>query len=251
MTLYFDNESSKASSFTLPTTTTSAIIQINQNKSNTYYPRVLCFVPSKVSSGSKLEAIVTIWLSKCDHYIITSTEANKKLNVIKVLNHSDVTFHSLWNVVHPAWLHIAKNYLNDFDWFVKLDDDSYFVPSNFKYFVKDFNPEEFYYLGHVMHEFMKPINDPKALFNLGAGHALSRASLRRLSQYLPKSDVENAAPVEKQCPNWMTWAEDVFLGECLHLAGGIGHPNHTRDEWGRERFMAFTPSSNFLTIRRP
>lgn len=134
---------------------------------------------------------------------------------------------------------------------MKLDDDSFFVPANFKSLVKSYNPEEFYYLGHQMHEQSKRKTDPKALFNLGAGHALSRASLRRLAQYLPGSDVENSAPVEKQCPRKVTWAEDVTLGECLYKAGGIGHPNNSRDEWGRENFMAFDPLSNFLTIRRP
>ncbi|KAH9257285.1 hypothetical protein BASA81_004442 [Batrachochytrium salamandrivorans] len=211
-------------------------------------PLVFCWVPSRHASSPLMEKIVNTWLSTCDKFIFTATQANPKLNVVKIDYPTDK---QLWNMIHPAWSYVEKHYGEDYDWFVKLDDDSYFSAPNFKFLVRNYDPEGYYYLGHQMHEVSKRADDLQAWFNLGAGHALSRASLRRMALHLPNSDNPNRVPKGQQCPQVYTWAEDVKLGECLYKAGGIGHPNNTRDAWGRENFMAFLPESNFLTVRRP
>ncbi|KAH9257281.1 hypothetical protein BASA81_004438 [Batrachochytrium salamandrivorans] len=211
-------------------------------------PRVFCFIPSRHTTSPLMEKIAQTWISTCDKFIFTATQANPKLNVVKI---DYPTTANLWNMIHPAWSYIEKHYGKDYDWFVKVDDDSYFSGANFKHMVKDFNPEDYYYLGHQMHEVNKRADDPRAWFNLGAGHALSRASLRKMALYLPNSDSPNRVPKDQQCPPTNTWAEDVELSTCLHIVGDIGYPNNSRDAWGRENFMALLPADNFLATRHP
>jgi hypothetical protein len=38
----------------------------------------------------------------------------------------------IWTKTRLAWMHAYTNHLNDFDWFVKADDDTYIEVSNLK-----------------------------------------------------------------------------------------------------------------------
>ncbi|KAH9261905.1 hypothetical protein BASA81_000561 [Batrachochytrium salamandrivorans] len=209
------------------------------------HPTVFCWVPSKTHIGPVLKRITKTWLSTCDKFIITSTQSNPEFNVVKIDYPTDK---QLWNMIHPAWTYVEQNYIDQYDWFVKLDDDSYFSAGNFKHLVREVDPESFYYVGGQLYMVQ---GKESTLFNTGGGYALSRASLRRLALYLPQSARENRVSKEQQCDEELTWAEDVKLGKCLHLAGGIGYPNNSRDAWNRERFMIFQPERSFLKARRP
>ena len=147
-------------------------------------PRVLCWVPTRKASGDVIEDIWTTWAKSCDKVVFTSVEANPEYNVVHVQYPTDK---NLWNIIHPAWTYVEEHLLNDYDWFVKLDDDSYFCGENFKYMVKDLDPDGNWYLGHTVIYSARRVDDPQAEFNLGAGHALSRGSLRDLGPFLPDS----------------------------------------------------------------
>ncbi|ROT63416.1 putative glycoprotein-N-acetylgalactosamine 3-beta-galactosyltransferase 1, partial [Penaeus vannamei] len=46
-----------------------------------------------------------------------------------------------------AFRHAYLHYYNDYDWFVKADDDTYFIMENLRYWLHDKDPEVPYYYG--------------------------------------------------------------------------------------------------------
>jgi hypothetical protein len=132
--------------------------------------------------------------------------------------------------------------LEKFDWFVKLDDDTYFSADNFKHVVRNLDPEAPAYLGHTSYHLDYP-------FNLGAGHAISRGTLRVLGPRLPGPD-EAQDRKDFHCDRKLTWAEDWQFAKCLKKAG-VATVVDSRDSLHRETFMAWLVSDNFLAVRRP
>lgn len=85
------------------------------------------------------------------------------------LTHLDTTArHSF--IQHRALL--ADRFLDDYEWFAKIDDDSYFSPDNFRHLTSTLDPEEYHYLGHTQYHW-----GPNNLFNLGE---LSIIPMRRI-----------------------------------------------------------------------
>lgn len=193
-------------------------------------PRVFCWVPVRQTKGRVADIISNTWISTCDGYVIIHANETK----------------GLWNLVHPAWSLVAHRFGAQYDWFVKLDDDSYFSAENFKHLVSNFNPHDYYYLGHAIYSGSHG-------FNLGGGYALSQALLRSIAPYLPTSSRNQTSNNHNnnKCEATETWYEDVEMSKCLHLiAAAAGTPNNSRDVWHRETFMAFTPENNLFTVRR-
>jgi len=91
--------------------------------------------------------------------------------------------------------------------------------------------------------------DPTAPFNLGGTYAVSRGTLRRVGPFLADSKKRLPPGSKKKCHRYKSWAEDVNFGDCLQLAG-VGTPNRTLDEWGRESFTSGTVMLPFWTVRR-
>lgn len=147
-------------------------------------PRVFCWVPSRASYGPVLERILATWARSCDLMVFIALQDNRELNVIKVAH---PTNQQLWNMIHPSWLYISRTFLSEYDWFVKVDDDSYFSGDNFKALVQSLNPKAYHYLGHTAWDHIKPISSPFARFNLGGAHAVSQSTLRRIASFLPDS----------------------------------------------------------------
>jgi len=110
--------------------------------------RVLCWIPSKDAHGEALEAVWTTWAAHCDKLIFTSAQANKSRNVVALQLPPLGTERGLWNIVVPGWRHIYKH-VDEFDWFVKADDDTYFSGDNFKHLVRSLDPDAPHYLGHT------------------------------------------------------------------------------------------------------
>ena len=213
-------------------------------------PRVLCWSPVKEPGGLPVDEIRHTWGRHCDRLVFTSKEGDAEKGVAAL--ESVVHSRSLWNIVHPGWAHVAATYADDYDWFIKLDDDSFFVTENFKLWARDLDPEnEFHYVGHSVSQ-----SNTQPLFNLGAGHGVSRKTLKAIAPYLPDTK-GSPIPDDKRCARTVTWAEDVEFRNCLmHVGNAINEPKlwiptETRDRHGRYRFMAFPPNDNIVTVKRP
>uniref|UniRef100_A0A914W1S2 N-acetylgalactosaminide beta-1,3-galactosyltransferase n=1 Tax=Plectus sambesii TaxID=2011161 RepID=A0A914W1S2_9BILA len=99
--------------------------------------------------------------------------------------------------------YIYANYLNDFDWFFKVDDDSYVVVENMRKLLNRYNSTDHHYFGYKWeHELWTGFHSG------GAGYVLSRTTFKLLVDSLSNRNV---------CAEG--WAEDVEVGRCLHNLG--------------------------------
>ena len=226
--------------------------------------RILCLVPSRWPPSSRLRTIKETWGAHCDHLVFTAAHSAaasgaygvdiEKLDVALDVTNEAVgsggsskgaggggVARDLWTVTHKAWTHVHETWGEEYDWFLKTDDDSFFIPENLRRFVAQskLDPDAAYYLGHTVFSADIPAN-------LGAGYVLSREALRRVAPNLPSSRAY--AGRESGCTATGTWAEDNKLARCLHEIGI--KPYDTRDATGRERFMPFTPVAMLHTVRK-
>ena len=84
---------------------------------------------------------------------------------------------SLWCKTKKAFIHVYENDIDDFDWFLKADDDTYVVVDNLRSFVAARDPADPVYFGfnfkaHVRQGYMSG----------GAGYVLSKEAVRRFVQ---------------------------------------------------------------------
>jgi glycoprotein-N-acetylgalactosamine 3-beta-galactosyltransferase len=118
---------------------------------------------------------------------------------------------------------------NDYDWYLKADDDTFIFVDNLKTFLKTKNSSH-----PVTYGFdFRTIVD-RGYHSGGAGYVLSNEALQRIGLKL----TENV----EYCPNSGT--EDVDIAKCLRKLGV--YPEKSIDEKGRERFHPFDVATHLL-----
>jgi hypothetical protein len=243
-----------------PTTTTTPsplptkhnTINVNTSvtsNNNQTHNRILCWAPIRDANSKLLIRIHNTWGPRCDKLLFTSSTSNETLGVIQVPH--VVRNSQLWAQVHAVWTYLAENYLNqDYDWFVKLDDDTYFSPDNFRYVVRNKNPKtEMVYIGHQL------FNRGQS-YVIGACYSISRRMLEIIAPHLPHSnqtqDVNGNLLVK--CRNTHTWSEDLEFRNCLRLIDSKNWlPKYSWDRYGREYFHALHPNEvqKLLRVTNP
>merc|ERR550537_830762 len=122
-----------------------------------------------------------------------------------------------------AWRYVVDAH-PEREWFVKGDDDTFFVVRNLNRYLEEFDPRLPYFLGCKFH-----YGGPGGVQYVsgGAGYVLSKTAAGRL------------AAVTARCLRFYgTLSEgDIAVAECLQTVGVF--PEDTRDEFGRQRFHAF------------
>lgn len=122
-----------------------------------------------------------------------------------------------------SWQYVARAF-PDREWYVKGDDDTYFIVGNLNRYLEAYDPRLPYYLGCKFH-----LGGPGGVQYVsgGAGYVLSKVSAHRL------------ADATDQCLRYYgrVGEGDIAIAECLQTLGVV--PEDTRDERGRQRFHAF------------
>jgi hypothetical protein len=124
----------------------SAIFKLNTSKENNSQPqvRIYCFILTAPKFfGTRALAINSTWARRCDGYSFISEYSNdtKGLPIAPIRNLSS-SYEYLTQKSTSALLYIYENFLNDYDWFFKADDDTYLFVENLKFFLKDKNASE-------------------------------------------------------------------------------------------------------------
>ncbi|KAK7096077.1 hypothetical protein V1264_005422 [Littorina saxatilis] len=134
-----------------------------------------------------------------------------------------------------AFRYIYDNHMDDADWFMKVDDDTYVIMENLRYFLSGENTSEPLFFGHHFHSPYRRLtrlkNLPLHYHSGGAGYVISKEALRRFGE---------KGWDESVCRQSLG-AEDVGFGECM-INLGVRISDST-DALGRSRFHCFRPLS--------
>jgi hypothetical protein len=231
-------------------------VQFDVHPHHLYYNhtiRILCWVPIRnYTNYDTIQRIRWTWGTTCDALYFTTHNSSILMDSHLV----KLSFNpkgDLWNQIHPAWNYMEENFVQDFDFFAKVDDDTYFNADNLRLFCSDKSSHQVWYLGHYLHGAYIPIEDPTGKFNLGGAYVISKAALQQVGPFFPDSNktmplLVNGRPSAK-CRRSRTWAEDIVFANCLRSCG-IPGPNNSRDSHQRNHFMLSTPLDALQRVQR-
>lgn len=238
------------------------IKNLNQNQipSKNTHPKIFCIIlTSKANLDLKAKVIYDTWATKCDNFkfvTLIPEHLQKRLkeydpNTInfKVKNDrisfSDDNYEPFYqSLVQPPGLvediytkltdkvyltfkHFVKKYDN-YDWYLKADDDSFVFVDNLRKFLSDKNSTEPVTYGYDIKRYV-----PMGYHSGGGGYVLSNEAFKRIGNKLNED--------YKFCPN--SGFEDRDVGKCLRLLDVF--PKKSIDSLGRERFHPMHLSNYF------
>ena len=145
--------------------------------------------------------IKNTWGSHCDKLLFMSSKEDPALGAV-ALNISEGR-QNLWGKTKGGFQYCYQHHRDEFDWFLKADDDTFMVIENLKEMLRPFDTNEPIHFGHHF----KYLG---GYFAGGAGYVLSRESLRRF--------VEEGITNSSVCKASDDGDEDVNMGEL-----GLGH----------------------------
>jgi glycoprotein-N-acetylgalactosamine 3-beta-galactosyltransferase len=186
--------------------------------------RVLCWVmTSPDTQGTKAKQVQETWGRRCDRLLFVSEKKDDSLPIVEV--HVKKGREHLTAKTMQAFDHIYQHHLEEADWFLKADDDTYVIVENLRYFLSSQNASEPIYFGHKFKVIVK-----QGYFSGGGGYVLSKEAIRRLG-----NRQQNVCQDDEG-------AEDVAIGWCMQKLGvKVGD---SRDSLGRSRFHCLTPEDH-------
>lgn len=136
-----------------------------------------------------------------------------------------------WKTIR-AFHYAYEHHIDEADWFLKADDDTYVIVDNLRWVLGNHTPDEPIYFGRRFKPYTK-----QGYMSGGAGYVLSREALRRFVQGFKT----------KVCSH-TTSVEDLAMGQCMEKMGVLA--GDARDGLQRETFHPFVPEQH-LTAKFP
>lgn len=174
---------------------------------------------------SRTRHVRDTWGKRCNIVLYMSSKESDFPTV--GLNVSEGRSQLYWKTIR-AFQHIHKNHLEDADWFLKADDDTFVVLENLRYSLSKHNTEEPLYFGRKFAPFVA-----QGYMSGGAGYVLSKEALRRF--------VKGFA--DGLCTH-NTEVEDIGLGRCMETMKV--KTGDSRDVLGRQTFHPYPPDYYLL-----
>uniref|UniRef100_A0AC34QRZ9 N-acetylgalactosaminide beta-1,3-galactosyltransferase n=1 Tax=Panagrolaimus sp. JU765 TaxID=591449 RepID=A0AC34QRZ9_9BILA len=182
---------------------------------------IFCMVlTTPTNYPQKVVPINETWLGDCDRgEFFTSEEFDDETIPATNIFHgfSEKRTDLFWKVIHAFYTAYEK-ISNQFDWYIKVDDDSYIFAKNLKEYLSNYDPSKPYYMG-----FRWKYPRMKNGYNSGGAYLLSKAAVAQLL----------SSVYQKSCK--FDEIEDVGIGKCLASLGII--PLDTKDKNGGQRFI--------------
>ncbi|EDV57539.1 uncharacterized protein Dere_GG24891 [Drosophila erecta] len=176
--------------------------------------RVLCFVYTKPTNHkTQAKAVLETWGRRCNKLIFFSSRTDANLSGTVALPVSP-NYRESWLKTKMALKYLHEHHLNDADWFLEADDETYVIMENLRYMVYPYGPQLAIYFG-------------------SPGTAMTRAALRRL--------VELALPNPSKCEPKDAGPTAGKLRECLENVNVLA--GNTYDSKGRRRMYLIEPQA--------
>lgn len=194
-------------------------------------PRILCTIFTyKKNFNLKAQYVDKTWGKRCDKTVFMSGHVNETerhlyshLDII-YLNVTDTNRLNLTTKTIQTLLYANKYLIDEFDWILKADDDTYVIMENLKRFLFNKCPTEDTFYGFRYKPY-KPDTFKHDFNSGGAGYVISNKIVRQFS---------NKYMLDREFCRNTTGSEDVDIAKCL---GEINvRPGDSRDELGLERF---------------
>ncbi|KAK9526419.1 hypothetical protein VZT92_015120 [Zoarces viviparus] len=192
-------------------------------------PRILCWImtgPKNLESRTK--HIRETWAKRCNKVLYMSS-VETDFPTVK-LNVSEGRENLYWKTIR-AFQYIHQHHLDEADWFLKADDDTFVVIENLRYTLSTYDPEKPLYLGRRFTPFIS-----QGYMSGGAGYVLSKEALRRFVEGFDTGKCTHFSNIE-----------DMALGKCMETMKV--EPADSRDVKGRQTFHPFPP--DHYLIRQP
>eukprot|EP00794_Sanderia_malayensis_P018857 gene18857-20757_t len=186
--------------------------------------RVLCWVmtsPERLQTKGK--AVKETWGKRCNKILFMSTANDAEFPAISLhLDRRDS-----WSKTRAAWQYVYENHLNEADWFMKADDETFVIVENLRLLLSKYKTSDAHYFGRWF-----KVEDG---FNSDfAGYVFSKQTLK---------EFVNVMPDHQKCSD-ISIGEDGNVGKCLASVGI--HPEDTRDDFKRETFHPFSPENHIV-----
>lgn len=204
--------------------------------------QLFCFVEtSKKYFNDRVPSMASTWLPRCDNgrFFLKTPLVDEKIPFSTVYRNLEDSYYDLFRKTLLSFYYSYTYISKDFDWYLKADDDNYFMIDHLKEYLDTLDASKPLFLGYRMKPFLV-INVSRIKINYffqeggynsgGAGYLLSNAAVRIFVEHLYHD--------EKRCP--YDWAEDRGIARCLASMGIL--PSDTRDNDGSCRFLPFRPS---------
>lgn len=173
---------------------------------------------------SKAIHVKSTWAKRCNKVLFISSE-DTDFPTVAVVDHEGREY--LWQKTRGAFQHIYDNYLNEADWFLKADDDTYVIVENLRKLVSTHSPNEPIFFGRKFKPYVR-----QGYMSGGAGYILSHKAVELLVEK-GFSDPKLCKPFSK-----VGGAEDVDMGRCLMNVGVTAGDSRTGEY---ETFHPFVP----------
>ncbi|CAF1172657.1 unnamed protein product [Didymodactylos carnosus] len=205
-----------------------------------YNPRILCWIPTTYERLDRALVVHETWAKRCDRtiFILGGQRVEKPLNrtiypfsIAYIGGEKLEKYNQLSEKVLRSLLYLYKRYINDYDWFLKADDDTYVIIENLRHFLRRKLSNTTGYYG-----FIAKIRD-RSYPSGGAGYVLSQSTLLKLG-----SQILNKPEKRKLCRD--NEAEDINLAYCLARINIF--VTNTRDHNQLETFHPMTFEEHFL-----
>ena len=167
---------------------------------------------------TKAAAVKSTWAKRADITLFMSDTKDNKLPAIglnSLLGREHLSMKTM-----RAFQFVYEHHLNDADWFMKADDDTYVIVENLREMLSHHNASEPISFGA---HFRK-----KNYYSGGSGYVLSKAALEIFGKRQHGVCVDDGP------------MEDMHMGICLKKLG-VKFGN-SRDASGKTRFFPFSPN---------
>ncbi|CAG9797431.1 unnamed protein product [Chironomus riparius] len=181
--------------------------------------KILCLILTQPSNHeTKVYHVNNTWGYKCTKLILLSTKNHTNFETFSIPRNESRDI--LWGKVRNGFEQAYLKYYKEYDWFLKGDDDSYFVMENLRQALYQYNSSISIIVGHKY-----VIQNVKEGYMAGAGYVLSRKALEKLSRIFKNSTI---------CRTDENGAEDAEMGKCL-ASNALFLDGH--DELGEKQFF--------------
>eukprot|EP00064_Thunnus_orientalis_P006890 superscaffoldBa00000738_g6909 len=166
--------------------------------------RILCWImTAPMNMESRTKHIKETWAKRCNVVLYMSSVKTDFPTV--ELNVSEGRDNLYWKTIR-AFQYIYQHHLDEADWFLKADDDTFVVIENLRYILSKYDTEKPLYLGRRFAPFIS-----QGYMSGGAGYVLSKEALRRFIKGFDTGECTHFSDIE-----------DMALGKCMETMKGPG-----------------------------